>query len=74
MDNLQIILSVQSASNSHEIKEGLTLLYENNSGLIGYCVRPYTTRPDYEDIRQEAFIALAQAAKDFDPTGSLVDT
>jgi RNA polymerase sigma factor (sigma-70 family) len=66
MDNLQIISAIQSGNDT---KRALTLLYENNNGLIGYCVKPYIFRPDYEDIRQEAFIALAQAAKDFDPTG-----
>lgn len=63
MENTQIISAVQSGINT---KEALTRLYEDNSGLIGYCVRQYYTRPDYEDIRQEAFIALVNAAKEYD--------
>lgn len=65
MNNSQIISDIQTGNNK---KTALTLLYENNSGLIGYCVKPYISRPDYEDIRQEAFIALATAAQDYIPT------
>lgn len=63
MNNSKIISDIQSGINRNA---ALTLLYENNTGLIGLCVRPYKSRPDYEDIQQEAFIALVNASQEYD--------
>lgn len=64
MDNETIIEQIQAGKDT---KQNLTLIYKNNGGLIGLCTRPYRTRQDIDDIEQEAFIALADACKDYNP-------
>ncbi len=48
-------------------REAFSDLYEACRPLIGFCVNKYRTRPDFDDLEQEAFIALANAAMEYDP-------
>lgn len=64
MDTQRIITEIQTGQ---DVKKNLTLIYQNNGGLIGYATRQFASRPDYEDIKQEGFIALANACKEYDP-------
>ena len=64
MDTQRIISEIQTGQ---DVKNNLTMIYQNNGGLIGYATRQFASRPDYEDIKQEGFIAFANACKEYDP-------
>ncbi len=50
-----------------DVKENMLLLYANNHGFIYKHVTPYTAHCEREDLMQEAYIALDDAVKGYDP-------
>ncbi len=64
LTNEELVILIQEGKDRQNNLEQLWLM---NSGLINKAVRYYGNLDDPEDLRQEAFIALAKAAEIWDP-------
>ena len=71
MMNEEIVLMYQTTSDPDRRRELLAELYENNIGLIGLIVTRshYDVFEDREDLMQQAFFGLVEAAERWSPDG-----
>ena len=61
--NEELVQLIQSHNNE---QSNLGLLYEQNKGFIRQLALPYSKKVDIEDLMQEAYFALMNAAYSFD--------
>lgn len=61
--NEELVQLIQSHNNE---QNNLGLLYEQNKGFIHQLALPYSKKVDIEDLMQEAYFALMNAAYSFD--------
>lgn len=64
LTNEDLVSLVQRGEN---VNDNLQLLYEQNTGLIYILIRPYLAHGEKEDLMQEAFLGLWEAASRYDP-------
>ncbi len=64
MENEGLVQLIQQGINA---KENLGQLYEQNKGLIHKLVYPMSVNSEMDDLMQEGFLGLWEAAKRYDP-------
>ena len=64
MDNEQLVLRIQGGDNE---AENMLQLWRQNKGFIAMLARRYSAGAEMEDLEQEGYIALHEAAQHFDP-------
>ena len=64
MTNEQLVKEIQA---NNERKENLEKLYNQNRGLIAKAANRLKGYAEYDDLMQEGYIALAEAADRYDP-------
>ena len=63
MTNEELVEQIQNGVN---VKENMSLLYEQNIGFITKIVHPFSAYAEEEDLMQEAYIGLHKAVEEFD--------
>ena len=66
-ENEALVMKIQQGNDDQA--DLLMQLYRRNSGMIEKIVRRYSGQEDPEDLRQESFFGLRQAALLWDPAG-----
>lgn len=66
MTNEELAIRIQRAG-KEEKQDLLSILYEQNKGLIRKIAARYSFADDMEDLRQQGYIGLQTAAEGFDP-------
>ena len=64
MTNEEIVAKIQAGEN---VADNLEKLFFNNEGLWVYAIKPFAAYGDFEELKQEAFLAVAEAAKLYKP-------
>lgn len=64
MDNEQLVTRIQGGENE---AENMLQLWKQNKGFIAMIARRYSAGAEMEDLEQEGYIALHEAAQHFDP-------
>lgn len=64
MDNEQLVARIQGGENE---AENMLKLWEQNEGFIVMMARRYSAGAEMEDLKQEGYIALCDAARHYDP-------
>ena len=66
MTNEELVMQYQSSHDQEEKKEILSVLYQQNSGLLAIISRKYEAFCELDDLMQEAFIGLNDAVEHYD--------
>lgn len=66
MTNEQLVYEIQQG---HDRKHNLEQLYNQNRGLIAKAARRLSVFAEMDDLTQEGYIALQEAADQYDPKG-----
>lgn len=66
MTNEQLVSEIQQG---HDRKKNLEKLYNQNRGLIAKAARRLSVFAEMDDLTQEGYIALQEAADQYDPEG-----
>lgn len=69
MSNEEIVLAYQTCQDDQERKDLTGALYAQNTGLIGKVVCKYIGAAEEDDLKQEAFFGLVEAADRWTPDG-----
>mgnify|MGYP004537000591 CR=1 FL=1 len=64
MSNEEIVQEIQNGIN---VTENMELLYRQNTPLIRKFIKPYSHYENIEDLEQESYFGLFEAAKNYDP-------
>lgn len=64
MTNEELVAKIQAGEN---VQDNMTTLYQQNLPLMKKIAFPFTKFADMEDLLQEAYFGLQQAAKRYDP-------
>lgn len=67
MRNEDLVLKFQSSNDPEERRELIAELYQQNEGLIGTIVKHYEPYEDADDLKQQAFFGILEAAERWDP-------
>lgn len=69
MSNEELVLKIRSCQDDQERKELTGILYAQNTGLIGKVAGKYIGAAEEDDLKQEAFFGLVEAADRWTPDG-----
>ena len=62
IDNESIVLDIQSG---RDPAQNILNLWNNNSGIVHRLILPYSKKYEYDDLKQECFLALYDAVKGY---------
>lgn len=65
MTNEELVRLIQEGV---DIQENMGILYKQNEGFIRTTCNPFSERAELDDLMQEAYFALVDAVRGFDPT------
>lgn len=68
MSNEELVLRYQSAHDLEEQKELLTMLHNQNSGLIASIAKKYEAYCELDDLMQEGYFGMVSAVEHWDET------